>query len=89
MSPIRFLFFLLILWVLWLMFRNWQRRQDIHGAAQREKARIEAGKEAGKIVRCKYCEVHLPELEALRDGEMWFCTQAHKQAWLGSPGGKT
>ena len=36
----------------------------------------------GKIVRCKQCDVHLPESEALREGDEWFCTQAHRQAWL-------
>ena len=102
MGLIRLLFLLLILWVLWFMVKNWLRKHALGDAARREKTKIQPGKagQAGqkvgqkvgqKIVRCKHCEVHLPEQNAVRAGtgidgaadeEAWFCTQAHKQAWL-------
>lgn len=95
MGLIRLLFLLLILWVLWFMVKNWLRKQELGDAARREKAKIQPGKAGQKIVRCKHCEVHLPEQDALRDDTgtgndgagqeaVWFCTQAHKQAWLNS-----
>lgn len=88
MGLIRFLFFLLIVWVLWFMARNWLRNQEQGEAARKNKAKLPPG----MIVRCKFCEVHLPEQDALRDGKgeevHWFCTQAHKQAWLDSNGHK-
>lgn len=90
MGLIRLLFFLLILWVLWFMVKNWLRKQELGSAARREKAKNLAAKAGGKIVRCKHCEVHLPEQDAVHDGtgneEAWFCTQAHKLAWLSSKG---
>jgi uncharacterized protein len=83
MGLIRFLFFLLILWVVWFMVKNWLRKQEL--GASRDKARVISG----KVVRCKHCDVHLPEQDALRDGDDWFCTAAHKQAWLGKSGNKS
>ncbi len=79
MGLIRFLFFLLILYVLWFMAKNYLRKQE-----RRERERANKTQVA-RIVRCKHCEVHLPEPDALRDGEDWFCTPAHKQAWLDRP----
>ncbi|MEY4642223.1 MAG: hypothetical protein RLZZ227_2217 [Pseudomonadota bacterium] len=77
MGLIRFLFFVLILYVLWLMARNWLRQQEMRDAARKDKAKLANA----KIVRCKQCEIHLPEQEAIREGDDWFCTPAHKQAW--------
>jgi uncharacterized protein len=46
-------------------------------------SREQAGPQrVNRIVRCAQCDVHLPEEDAVRDGEAWFCTMAHKQAWL-------
>lgn len=75
MGLIRLLTLLLILWVLWFMYRNYQTRQQ----RQHDARRIEAG----KIVKCRHCEVHLPQQQALADGDDWFCNQAHRQAYLG------
>ncbi len=75
MGLIRFLFLLLILYVLWFVAKNYLRKQEM-----RERAR---GKpQVARIVRCKQCDIHLPEPEAVHDGDDWFCTPAHKQTWL-------
>jgi uncharacterized protein len=29
------------------------------------------------MVRCAHCGVHLPREEALADGRLWYCSQAH------------
>ena len=77
MGLIRFVFFLLIAGVVWFMIRNYQRKQELN------ERRNDAGRLAGgKIVRCKACDVHLPEQDALNDGDNWFCSQAHQKAWL-------
>lgn len=84
MGLIRFLFFLLIIGVLWFMAKNYLRKQALNQQARerREKERLPTG----RIVRCKVCEVHLPEQDALREGDDWFCSQDHRQAWLGKHG---
>lgn len=78
MGLIRFIILLLILGVVWFFVTNYARKQRANeqqrGGAQ---TRI-----TGKVVRCKQCDVHLPEEQALREGDEWFCTQAHRQAWL-------
>lgn len=76
MGLIRFLFFLLIAGAAWFMVKNYLRKQERR--ASQEQGRVPGA----RIVRCKQCDVHLPEQNALREGEHWFCTQAHKAAWL-------
>jgi uncharacterized protein len=76
MGLIRFLFFLAIAGVLWFMVKNYQRKQEL---SRRNRPERLAG---SKIVRCAACDVHLPEQDALRDGDNWFCSQAHRQSWL-------
>ncbi|PJX13050.1 hypothetical protein CWI66_14510 [Halomonas sp. 141] len=38
--------------------------------------------EGGQMVRCRWCDVHVPESEALRDHEQWFCCSAHRDRFL-------
>lgn len=33
-----------------------------------------------RMVTCAHCGVHLPESDALADGEQYFCNPAHRQA---------
>ena len=35
---------------------------------------------SGKVVRCAHCGLHIPENEALWDGESAYCTKAHQLA---------
>ncbi|MGP9799122.1 PP0621 family protein [Halomonas sp. 86] len=44
--------------------------------------------EGGQMVRCRWCEVHVPESEALRDHEQWFCCSAHRDRYLQEQQGK-
>lgn len=81
MGLIRFLFFLLIGGVLWFMAKNYLRKQELR-ERRRDEARKKEQLAAGRIVRCQHCEVHLPETAALREGDTWFCSQEHRQAWL-------
>ena len=77
MGLIRLLFFLLIAGVAWFVVKNYLRKQELRARRQQaEPPRV------NRIVRCAQCEVHLPEEDAVRDGDTWFCTMAHKQAWL-------
>ena len=79
MGLIRFLLFLLIARTVWFMVKNYLRKQELTG---RRKAGNPERLAGGRIVRCKACDVHLPEQDALREGDDWFCSQAHRQAWL-------
>jgi uncharacterized protein len=78
MGLIRFIFLLLILGIAWFVFKNFVRKQELRA----QRTRNEQPQIVGKVVRCKHCDVHLPDTEAVREGDEWFCTQAHRQAWL-------
>jgi len=66
----------LLVWIAWFMLKNYlaKQRRSQSGAAPK---RI-----SGKIVKCRTCDLHLPEADAVRDGDDWFCSQSHRQTWL-------
>jgi len=43
----------------------------------RKKDRLESPEELGKMVRCKYCELHILEQESVESADDYFCSQAH------------
>lgn len=43
---------------------------------------VEARHQGDQMVRCRWCDVHVPEDEALRDSEQWFCSSAHRDRFL-------
>jgi uncharacterized protein len=73
---IRLVFLLLLLWIVWFMIRNFLNKQARHNQTVRKVT-------AGKIVKCQYCDLHLPQQEALQHDADWFCTRDHMQAFLG------
>jgi uncharacterized protein len=74
MGLIRLITFLLVGWIAWTMYRRFM-------AAANSKSRRERLPDK-HFVRCSYCDVHLPEQNAVTDGKTWFCSKAHQQAWL-------
>lgn len=58
---------------LYRMYREWAlERQQSEGDRR----------EGGHMVRCVYCQVHLPEDDALRERGDWFCCPAHRDKYL-------
>jgi uncharacterized protein len=75
MNLFRLIALALLVWIGWFMIRNYlakQRRQP-----ELKKKRISA-----RIVKCRQCELHLPESDAVSEGDDWFCSPAHRQTWL-------
>jgi len=67
------IFRLIILGLLiWLGFRLYKRFFAKKSVASDNKARI-----ADNMVRCKHCGIHVPENEALRKGEDFYCCKNH------------
>lgn len=60
---------------LFSMYRQWQRDR----LTQQHQEQQHSG---GHMVRCRWCDVHLPEEEALREAEQWFCSSAHRDRFL-------
>lgn len=74
MGLIRLLLILLIGWLAWSFYKNYLKKQ----ARQQETRTLKAG----RIVKCQYCDLHLPEQQALQHDTTWFCTRDHMQAFL-------
>ncbi|QOR40295.1 hypothetical protein HNO52_18560 [Billgrantia diversa] len=60
---------------LYRMYREWKldHESQLDGESQQE---------AGQMVRCAWCKVHVPEADALRDQGEWFCSSAHRDRFL-------
>ena len=60
---------------LYRMYREWKLdRED----ASTDPAQLEGG----KMVPCTWCRVHTPQAEAIREGDHWFCSSAHRDRFL-------
>ena len=57
---------------LYRMYREWR-------LAQQDDITDTKG---GKMVRCSWCKVHLPEQDALRSRGEWFCCGEHRDKYL-------
>ena len=67
MNLIRIIVIALIIYLLIQIFKRWQANK---------KPSIKATKET-KMVKCKQCKLHIPENEAIKKGENFFCSQEH------------
>ncbi|MFC7370033.1 PP0621 family protein [Vreelandella zhaodongensis] len=73
---IRLIIFAVLFYVGLKLYGLYRERRLTH--QQSEPARHEGG----QMVRCRWCDVHVPEEEALRDSEQWFCSSAHRDRYL-------
>lgn len=68
--------YLLLLVLLLIVWWAWKKRsqdgQDGGGDAP--------PRAPERMVRCAHCGVHLPESDAVVDGEQHFCNEAHRRA---------
>ena len=77
MARILLLLGLLVLALFWAF----GRRRDPSVRTRREEPGRPSAPRAGtpSMVRCAHCGLHLPEAEAVQDGEArWFCSEDHR-----------
>ena len=70
MILIRLLMLLLVGWIGWRIFRLLTRSPP------------ERDSIAEDMVPCTLCAVHLPRHSAVRSGDHWFCSEAHRAEYL-------
>ena len=58
--------------LLYLIISNFLRKQ--------KRQQSESISSAEKMVRCKYCGIHVLEQEAIKDGNNFYCSQDHLEA---------
>ncbi|MDZ7854232.1 MAG: PP0621 family protein [Halomonas sp.] len=56
------------------MYREWK--------LDREGPQQEGNDQGNPMVRCSWCQVHLPEDDALRERGDWFCSSDHRDKYL-------
>ncbi|MEQ6918776.1 PP0621 family protein [Halomonas aquatica] len=59
---------------LYRMYREW--KLDQAGTQQ------DGSAPGNRMVRCRWCQVHLPEDDALRERGEWFCSADHREKYL-------
>ncbi|MCG7601904.1 hypothetical protein MHM84_19345 [Halomonas sp. McH1-25] len=75
---IRLVIFVVLFWAglkLYRMYREWKLSQD-------EETHRQQQLDNGRMVRCSFCRVHLPEDEALSQEGRWFCSREHRDRFL-------
>ncbi|GMR08102.1 MAG: hypothetical protein BMS9Abin26_1107 [Gammaproteobacteria bacterium] len=70
MNLIRLIVVFLVVWIIIRMLRNYLAKKTV---AKQPPAQIDT------MVKCKVCDLHIPEQEAIRCGDDYYCCQEHKQ----------
>lgn len=75
MGLIRLIILGVVVWLCLRMVRQFQAAQ-LRKSASRKKI------DQSNMVPCAFCNVHLPENQAVPHGDLWFCSDAHKNKYL-------
>lgn len=70
----RFLLLGLALWAAMMIIRHLYRQR------QAARQRVRQGVKSVDSVQCRYCGLHLPRADAVRQGDAYFCSQEHRDA---------
>lgn len=70
MNLIRLVLVVLAVWIVIVLIRNARRSKQVNDRRPSEKVE--------NMVSCAHCGVHLPEKDAIRDGERFFCCKEHR-----------
>lgn len=65
----RLIFLFAIAAVVYLLLKSYRKDESANKPAEPE-----------DMVRCAHCGVHLPVSESVRDGDLYFCSAAHRDA---------
>jgi uncharacterized protein len=69
----QFLRLIIILIGLWLVLTIIKRALTSHRKSPSDKPGV------AKMVACAHCGVHIPESEAVREGDRYFCGEEHRR----------
>jgi uncharacterized protein len=72
MNLLRLIFIALIVWLFFRVVRGYLNRNAGKMSPRNPSARI------GTMVRCARCGLHVPESEALKCGEQYYCSARHR-----------
>ena len=75
MGLIRLIILGLVIWLVWRLVNNVKARVN---TSKKPEAKIENQ----SMVSCQYCSVHVPQQEAVKHDDSWFCSQSHRDKFL-------
>ncbi len=70
MTLLRLLILIVAGWLVWRLVRGWLR----------SKRHRPPSPPFTHMVRCIHCGMHLPQRDALKKGDLWYCSRAHRDA---------
>ena len=70
MNLLRLIIIALAVWIVIVLIRNARHRKQVSDRRPTDKVE--------NMVSCAQCGMHLPENEAIRDGERYFCSKEHR-----------
>jgi uncharacterized protein len=76
MGLVRLLILAALIWLVWRILRNTLL------AAPGKNPANDSRPDSQKMVRCAWCGVHSPEALAVRQENLLFCCEEHRQQWL-------
>jgi uncharacterized protein len=74
MPILRFVLIVLAVWLAVQIVRVLWRRQRLSRRGPATPLQVH------DVVRCVHCGLHVPQREAVRDGEQYYCSTAHRLA---------
>jgi uncharacterized protein len=74
----RVLFFVILAVVLLSWLNKGRTREGTRRAEGRGGKRAGQAPALENMVRCAHCDVHLPQRDAVAQGEQWYCCEDHR-----------
>ncbi|OOV87131.1 PP0621 family protein [Oceanospirillum linum] len=78
----RLIIFIGIVWLGIRLLKAYNQRKlqsQSNGTASEKRAA-----DSQQMVQCRYCNLHLPQSDAVKHENLWFCCHEHKQHFLDS-----
>lgn len=66
----------------WIILRFLQRMLGLQVSVKRQGDTADSPSDPQVMRRCAWCRVHVPEGESTRSGGHFFCSEAHRDAFL-------
>lgn len=65
----------LAIWLIWFVFKR-LKSTAVSIKSQKQQA-TKASDDVSNIKQCAVCSVHVPENEAIKKGDLFYCSEAH------------
>ena len=74
----RLIIFVALIWVGLRVLKLYNQKK--RGAQNQEQ--VVGHHDSEQMAQCRYCNLHLPEKDAVKHEQLWFCCHEHKEQFL-------